>query len=201
MKRLLAAGVLALALPLLPAGPVSAADTTVELTADNRFDPVDVTVSVGDTITFDWSGGFHNVVFDDGPTSGAPVGIPNSWSTSFDTPGTYQYICEVHAPAMAGTVTVDAAGGATTTIAATATTTTTGGGGSTTTAAGATTTSAASATTAPGSTAPGSTATATGVASPSSYPYTGPESTLVPRVGLVLAAAGGIGLFVRRRRR
>lgn len=102
----------ALGLGLLPAA-ACAADTTVT-TAGLAFSPADVTITAGETVT--WTNlSSHNVAEVDGPTdttynggfySGA-VGSVTTWQHTFNTPGTYYYICEPHVfSGMRGSVTV-----------------------------------------------------------------------------------------------
>lgn len=100
--------VLGVAALWLLAPAASAAGSTVSLTAENTFSPSSIEVSVGDTVTFRWDGGFHNVVFDDGARSGDPTEQAGlEWSRTFTEPGTYPFVCEVHASvSMQGTVTV-----------------------------------------------------------------------------------------------
>ena len=77
------------------------------------FSPANKTISVNETITWSFSGGPHTV------TQGTAPGVPASplfdsgnrssgtFSFTFDTPGTYDYICEVHfGMGMTGTITV-----------------------------------------------------------------------------------------------
>ena len=45
-----------------------AADQTV-IVNSNNFTPRDITISVGDTVTFTNQGGFHNVISDDGTSN------------------------------------------------------------------------------------------------------------------------------------
>lgn len=95
------------------AAPALAATRTVELTPDNRFVPGSSSVSVGDTVQFDWTGGFHDVSFSDGTSSGAPTADTGVlYLRTFDSPGTYSYVCTVHeSVGMTGTITVAAASG------------------------------------------------------------------------------------------
>ena len=88
--------------------PALAADTTVTLTSGNVFVQDTVTVSEGDTVTFFWEGGFHDVIFADGVNSGAPVGVPgNTFARTFGTAGTFDYIFSIHdSSGIIGTVTV-----------------------------------------------------------------------------------------------
>ena len=97
----------------LLAPAASAAGATVALTPENTFSPSSIEVDVGDTVTFRWDGGFHNVDFDDGTRSGDPTDqAALEWSRTFTDPGTYPYVCVVHASVgMKGTVTVSGTSG------------------------------------------------------------------------------------------
>lgn len=70
----------------------------------NRFDPPSVTIKVGQTVRWTWSGGVHNVVSGaacppepgDGKfKSGAPM-AGGTFDKKFETAGTYPYYCEPH---------------------------------------------------------------------------------------------------------
>ncbi len=162
---------------IMLAAPSFAADTSVDLTATNQFEPAALTVGTGDKVTFSWKGGFHDVVFADGVSSGAPVNVVGTiFSRTFDTAGTYSYICSLHESiGMTGTVTVQAAATATT---AAATTTTAPSGGT-----------AATTTTAPSG----------GTSPVVSQPFTGPEDSMLPIAGMALVL-GGLGIWLRLRR-
>jgi plastocyanin len=78
-----------------------------------QFDPADVTIKAGETVTWTNNEGVaHDVEktggpgpsFSSGPEGGMKEG--DSFSQTFDQPGTYEYVCRVHAPGMAGTVEV-----------------------------------------------------------------------------------------------
>jgi plastocyanin len=79
---------------------------------NNRFEPANVTVPVGTTVTWNWVGGFHNVMPTGNPAftgSGNPVAAPHTFSHTFNSPGTYLYFCVVHGSpsgGMRGTVVV-----------------------------------------------------------------------------------------------
>jgi plastocyanin len=94
-------------------GPAArAADVTI-IISGTTFSPKNVTIQVGDTVTWRNSFyGFHNVASDDANfTSGEPS---ESWTFShtFQTAGSFGFFCEVHrAMGMTGTVTVEAGGG------------------------------------------------------------------------------------------
>jgi plastocyanin len=104
----------AVLLSALTCAPAQAANFDVGTTAQNRFLPDAVTVTVGDTVT--WtntsSGDFHNVHFDDGSFEMPADPIDGPWSVykPFDAPGTYTYYCEAHVDlGMRGTVVVNPA--------------------------------------------------------------------------------------------
>jgi plastocyanin len=77
-----------------------------------QFDPADATINAGETVTWtndeavphdvDGSGPGGN--FSSGPEGG--MGEGDKFAFTFDEPGEYEYVCRVHAPGMAGTVTV-----------------------------------------------------------------------------------------------
>jgi plastocyanin len=99
----------AAALCALLAPGVAAADQNVSV-GDNFFSPDEVTIAVGETVTWtDAAGGnLHNVNFAGGLFDPPPA--PSSgWSLSrtFTTVGSFDYVCDVHS-SMAGTVTVTA---------------------------------------------------------------------------------------------
>lgn len=150
MKRVIATAVLIVGLIVL-ALPALAATSTVTLTADNIFKPGTISVAAGDTVSFVWDGGFHDVTFSDGQKSGAPVGdVGTKYNRTFSSAGTFAYVCSVHeALGMKGAITVGAA-------------TTTASSGS------------------------------------QSLPLTGPEDSLIPIAGALLALAGVV-MFKRAR--
>lgn len=166
----------------LVAAPSLAATMNVNLLASNQFDAATVTVQEGDTVTFTWQGGFHDVVFADGVSSGTPVGIDGTtFSRTFDAAGTYAYVCTVHESAgMIGTVIVES-GAATATTAAPAAEST------------ATTTAPAAGSTANAAPTGGTSGGAT------SQPFTGPERSLLPVAGAALVL-GGVAMRLRLRR-
>jgi amicyanin len=78
-----------------------------------QFDPKDVTVKPGETITFTNDEAVpHDVHKQSGPgpdfSSGADGGMQegDTFELKLDEPGKYDYVCHVHAPGMAGTITV-----------------------------------------------------------------------------------------------
>ena len=79
-----------------------------------QFEPKEVSVSAGDTITFVNNESVPHDVhktsgpgedFASGPSGGMQQG--DTFELTLDQPGTYEYVCEVHAPGMAGTITVN----------------------------------------------------------------------------------------------
>ncbi len=103
MRRHLANATLLLTLAAVLTTPVAAATHTVNQSGIS-FGPDDLTVTVGDTVEWVWSGGSHTV------TSGVDAADPaagdlfdaslNSSNTTFsylfDTVGDYPYFCRPH---------------------------------------------------------------------------------------------------------
>ena len=99
---------------LVPADSVLAANQAVTASGSpNTFTPSTVTVLQGETVTWNNTGGFHNVRFDDGSFD-QPADPIFPWSTAvartFYAAGTFSYVCEAHSE-MTGTVAVQAPGG------------------------------------------------------------------------------------------
>jgi plastocyanin len=77
-----------------------------------QFEPGDLTINAGETVTWtndeavphDVDGSGPGGDFSSGPEGGMNEG--DTYEFTFDEPGTYDYVCRVHAPGMAGTVTV-----------------------------------------------------------------------------------------------
>jgi plastocyanin len=99
---------LTLAIAALLTVPASAADQTITAQASIQFSPNDVTIDMGDTVTWNNGGGTHNVEFDDGSFTEPPTPRPDDWSVqrTFDTPGQFLYHCGFHGQAMSGVVRV-----------------------------------------------------------------------------------------------
>ena len=92
---------------LLAASTPAIADEHIVNIVGLTFDPADLTIEVGDTVTWVNDGGVHNVV-GDGFTSGPPSNDLWTYSYTFHHGGDYPYVCEVHEDAgMVGTVTVE----------------------------------------------------------------------------------------------
>jgi plastocyanin len=78
-----------------------------------QFDPSDVTIKAGETVTWTNAEGVPHDVdktsgpgpqFSSGPEGGMMEG--DTFAQTFDQAGTYEYVCRVHAPGMAGTIEV-----------------------------------------------------------------------------------------------
>jgi plastocyanin len=78
-----------------------------------QFDPAALTVKAGETITFTNNESVPHDVhktsgpgddFSSGDTGGMQEG--DTFKLTLDKPGKYDYVCDVHAPGMAGTITV-----------------------------------------------------------------------------------------------
>lgn len=136
MRRILTTATLlatAFALLATPAAQAQGANPEVEVASGPlRFEPAELTVTVGDTVDFAWTSGFHNVRSDDcgdntdDDTScyrnqaGEPFwsesqGSGSSFSFTFDEPGTFAYFCDIHSSpdgsTQNGTITVQAQDG------------------------------------------------------------------------------------------
>ena len=112
---------LILGLALATATTASAATHSVtvlnEGTPAQSWDPPNLNINAGDTVTWTW-GGFHNVQSGNGTTpcsttppdfcSGSPA-VGGTFSHTFNSVGTFPYLCIVHAATMVGSVTVAAA--------------------------------------------------------------------------------------------
>lgn len=103
------------------AGSAWADHYTVESLANNTFSPRDLTINVGDTVTWVNRGGRHNVLSNDGSVrcaegcdgaggNGDPSTSAWSFSLTFNSEELFEYICELHAGiGMVGSVRVVAA--------------------------------------------------------------------------------------------
>jgi plastocyanin len=84
---------------------VAAAPGTVAI-AGFAFDAPTITVATGATVTWTNADGFaHSVVARDDAFESTNIATGESYTHTFDTAGTYPYICGIH-PSMAGTVVV-----------------------------------------------------------------------------------------------
>src|SRR5581483_8382890 len=118
MKRLSVLGILGLiglgTFLLAPAlaPPALAEDATVQA-VDNAFQPQTISVAAGTTITWTNTGKApHTVTADDNSWDSGNLAPGQSFSHTFDQPGTIGYHCQYHGAAgsgMFGTITVTAA--------------------------------------------------------------------------------------------
>lgn len=106
-RSMLAAASMAMA-SWMTAGAVLAADESVSI-ADFAFDPATVTIDAGDSVT--WANNDstpHTATAGGGAFDTGSIGAGGSASITFDTAGTFAYVCSIH-PQMAGTVVVQGA--------------------------------------------------------------------------------------------
>jgi plastocyanin len=75
----------------------------------NVFTLSTVTIQAGQSVVWTNAGGNHNVHFNGEAALNAPATDAWSVSRAFPTAGTFTYVCDIHAPGMAGTVNVLAA--------------------------------------------------------------------------------------------
>lgn len=97
----------ALVVAVTVATTAGAATHTVRATPNNRFEPSQLTIQVGDTVVWMNDGGLHNVAANDDSFrcaqgcdgaggDGDPSSAPWSFSRTFGAPGLVDYHCEVH---------------------------------------------------------------------------------------------------------
>jgi plastocyanin len=163
----------------------AASDTTVTI-ADFSFTPASITIHVGDTVTWTNHGpSAHTATANNGSFNTGVLQKGQSGSHTFNTAGTFSYICSIH-PFMHGTVVV-LANTTSTTTATTPTSTTP--------------TSTTPTTTTPASTTPASTTSSGTTAAQSSantLPMTGFALTGTILTGVLLT---GLGLVLRKKLR
>lgn len=105
-----AAMLLSAALVAAHAEPVAAATVTVSV-QDDQFSPESITVAVGGTVQWNWTGSNQHTVTSNGAESfdsGAPQST-GTFSHTFNAIGAFSYLCAIHGTLMAGTVKVEAA--------------------------------------------------------------------------------------------
>lgn len=100
------ASLIAFALSGALASQAAAAPATVTV-ANDAFSPADASINVGESVTWNFSEGGHNVN-GDGGIKGNDTFEKGTYSKTFDTAGTFKYVCDAH-PGMKGTVSVAAA--------------------------------------------------------------------------------------------
>jgi len=73
---------------------------------DFNFDPAEMEVPVGTTVRWTNNDSFdHNVNADDGTFESETLGGGDTFEFTFETAGTFSYICGIH-PSMQGMITV-----------------------------------------------------------------------------------------------
>ena len=109
--QVLAGGVLALlGVAMAGGGAAFAADHAVAVSGFS-FSPREITVTVGDTITWTNSDAqAHTATADDGSFDTGTIGNNGTGTATFSTAGTFPYHCKIHS-SMTGTITVEAAAG------------------------------------------------------------------------------------------
>ena len=84
----------------------AAGSTEVEI-VDFAFEPADLTVKVGDTVTWTNTGDApHTVKWDDDEPESEQLQNGATYERTFDSAGTFAYACGIHS-AMTGTITVE----------------------------------------------------------------------------------------------
>lgn len=73
----------------------------------NSFEPVSRSINVGDTVVWVWESGVHNVTFPTNGIASANLSPGGTFTTTFNTPGTFAYVCTLHF-GQTGTITVQA---------------------------------------------------------------------------------------------
>jgi plastocyanin len=114
LKRLLYLVTLSMAALLISASAASAQEEMTVSIQDFFFEPDQLTVAPGTTVTWVNDGQTpHTSTADDGTWDSGTLQPGESFSFTFDEPGTYSYLCEIH-PEMTGTVNVTGGDEATT---------------------------------------------------------------------------------------
>ena len=88
--------------------PSVSADHDVSITDDMKFNPEDLTINVGDAVTWTNNDGMgHTATSTDGPVSfdSGNIAAGATWSFTFTETGTYDYKCNYHS-SMTATITV-----------------------------------------------------------------------------------------------
>ena len=111
MKRLLYLAILSMAALLICAPAVSAQDDMTVSIQDFSFNPGQITVAPGTTVTWTNEGPSpHTTTADDGSWDSGTLQQGEDFSFTFDKPGTYTYHCSIH-PDMTASVKVSGGGG------------------------------------------------------------------------------------------
>ena len=111
MQRFLLPAVVVLAASVFAVGCGGSGDTEpvatteVKMVKSYRFDPKTIEIEAGETVTWTNEDNFTHTVQVDGQEDHT-VEQGESFSITFDTPGTYHYVCTLHSKDMDGTVIV-----------------------------------------------------------------------------------------------
>jgi plastocyanin len=115
LKRQLYLAILSMAALLICAHAVSAQDDMTVSIQDFSFNPGQITVAPGTTVTWTNEGPSpHTTTADDGSWDSGTLQQGEDFSFTFDKPGTYTYHCSIH-PDMTASVKVSGGGGGGTT--------------------------------------------------------------------------------------
>jgi plastocyanin len=88
---------------VLPAGGAASGAVTI---VDFGFEPADVPVAAGSTVTWTNTGdATHTIKWSDGTPQSVGLSNGDTYDRTFDAPGTYAYVCGIHGT-MSGTITV-----------------------------------------------------------------------------------------------
>lgn len=86
---------------------------TVGPDGEFAFDPAELAVDAGTTVTFSWESGGHDIAVDSQPEDGDWGGVTETQESgyehehTFDAEGSYEYVCRPHeGSGMVGTITV-----------------------------------------------------------------------------------------------
>ena len=113
MKRLMYLSILSMAAMLISVPAASAQDEMTVSIQDFFFDPGQLTVAPGTTVTWVNKGQApHTTTADDGTWDSGTLQPGEDFSFTFDQPGTYTYHCSIH-PDMTASVKVSGGGEAT----------------------------------------------------------------------------------------
>jgi plastocyanin len=101
--------------PPTEAAPAARAASTANVTVNGHtFDPPEVRIKAGGTVTWTWASGSHNVISGSGCTPDGKFsnvklqGRGATYEETFETPGTYPYFCDPHCSiGMKGTIVVE----------------------------------------------------------------------------------------------
>lgn len=105
----------------LPSSPTPepVKNTIVKATGASSFDPKELSVEVGDTVTWEFEAILHNVVFTTIELNSHPecaTALPDKcgavgeeWDHTFETAGEFPFFCIIHGAGMSGKIVVGAA--------------------------------------------------------------------------------------------